>query len=222
MYKELMTLVSVDFYDHDTKTSQLTSGFRPQYKSQISFRSEMNSFYIEYLSKNKMKLEIYSAESGKKALLLGSCDVLLSELVYGERFVADSIAQKPAVIEKLLNIVPSPGLAGSRSSQNSDASLGTLRIKMRMRKPIQDAMRFHRDMTDVKNTTRAATGKVDPSAKQLVTIQVAQCKNLSVPYGDASKIAPFFYYQFFTFDERYSQTSAGPNPNFSDSQTYTV
>lgn len=52
----------------------------------------MNSFYIEYLSKNKMKLEIYSAESGKKALLLGTCDVLLSELVYGERFVADSIA----------------------------------------------------------------------------------------------------------------------------------
>lgn len=32
-YKDLMTLVSVDFYDHDTKTSQLTGGFRPQYKS---------------------------------------------------------------------------------------------------------------------------------------------------------------------------------------------
>ena len=227
-FKELMTLVSVDFYDHDTKTTQLTQGYRPQYHSQISFRSEMNSFYIEYLSKNKMRLEIYLAESGKKAILLGTCDVLLSELVYGERLVADSLAQKTAVIEKHVNIIPSPALSGALSTKaGANSSLGSLRIKMRMRKPVQEAMRFHRDMGDVRDTTRAAStaaGKPgsEPAQKHIVTIQVVSCKDLQVPYGDSSKIAPFFYYHFFTFDERYSHTAAGCNPSFQDSQTYSM
>jgi hypothetical protein len=97
--KEPMTLVTVDFYDHATKTTELTQGFRPQYKSQFSFRSEMNSFYVEYLSKSKMRLEVHLANAGSKAVLLGACDVLLSELVFGERYIADSLASKTAVIE---------------------------------------------------------------------------------------------------------------------------
>jgi len=88
-------------------------------------------------------------------------------------------------------------------------------------------MRFHRDTTEVMDATRAATtanGKPgsQPLNKQLVTIQVVACKDLQVPYGDAFKIAPFFYYHFFTFDERYSQTAAGNNPTFQDSQTYSM
>ena len=38
-------------------------------------------------------------DSGKKALLLGSCEALLSELVFKEKAVGDS-KHKTAVIEK--------------------------------------------------------------------------------------------------------------------------
>lgn len=134
---ELVTVVTVDFYDHDTKTSGLAQGYRPQYKSQISFRNKMDSFYVQYLSKNKMRMEVYVNESQKTSVLLGSCEVLLSELVHAETVATGNL---PAVFEKHLNILPSPGVAGELPG--SVQSLGTLRIKMRMRKPIQEAARF--------------------------------------------------------------------------------
>lgn len=54
----------------------------------------------------------------------------------------------------------------------------------------------------------------------LITIDVQQCKNLFVTYGDLSKIAPFFFYQFYTFNETYSSTLKGENPSFLDRQTF--
>jgi len=43
-----------------------------------------------------------------------------------------------------------------------------------------------------------------------------------VKYGDVVNIAPFFYYQFYDFDERYSTTASGKNPSFDDTQPYEV
>jgi len=184
-----MTLVTVDFYDHATKTTELTQGYKPQYKSQFSFRSEMNSFYVEYLSKSKASLEVHLANGSGKPIKLGACDILLSELVFGERFIADSLASKTAVIEQHLNIIPDSALTGSLS-QAAVKSLGSIKIKMRLRKPIQEIYRFHNNVTDIKNTTRAAgtaAGKPgsDTQAKKLVTIQVVACKDLSVAYGSS-------------------------------------
>jgi hypothetical protein len=45
---------------------------------------------------------------------------------------------------------------------------------------------------------------------------------LKVKYSDLTDIAPFFYYQFFTFDERYSGNGAGTNPKFNDTFSYEV
>ena len=45
-FKDLITLVSVDFYDHNTETTQLTQGYRPKYRSQISFKNKMDPYYI--------------------------------------------------------------------------------------------------------------------------------------------------------------------------------
>jgi hypothetical protein len=85
-YRELMTLVSVDFYDHKTRTTTLTPGARPYYDSQISFLNRMSPSYINHLSTNKMKVEVWLAENGKKAILLGSCDLSLTDLVYNEGY----------------------------------------------------------------------------------------------------------------------------------------
>ena len=98
-----------------------------------------------------MRLDVFVSENNK-AIMLGSCDVLLSELVFTERMVADSLAHKTAVIERFVNILPAPGFIDSLSDKQS---LGQLRIKMRMRKPISEAMRFHREMGEVRDNTRA-------------------------------------------------------------------
>jgi len=159
---------------------------------------------------------------------LGTCECLLSELVYRENLIAESLAQKGAVIEKHLNVVPAPGFTGSLAMRTEVPSLGSLRIKMRLRKPIQEAMRYYRDMTEVRDTTRSASapkaGKDRQGPKQaMVTINIVGGRDLKVRDADVTyQIAPFFYYQFFTFDESYSHTATGTNPTFQDARSYTM
>lgn len=56
---DLMTMVAVDFYNHKTKTSQLTIGTKPIYDAQFSFENRMDGMYINYLQSKRMKIEIY-------------------------------------------------------------------------------------------------------------------------------------------------------------------
>ena len=39
-------------------------------------------------------------------------------------------------------------------------------------------------------------------------------------YADVSNISPFFFYQFYTFDDRYSANTVGVNPQFNDTYSY--
>jgi hypothetical protein len=59
----------------------------------------MDWVYVQHLLKEKQKFEVWLCDSGKKALLLGSCEALLSELVFKEKAFAES-KHKTAVIEK--------------------------------------------------------------------------------------------------------------------------
>ena len=43
-----------------------------------------------------------------------------------------------------------------------------------------------------------------------------------VKYGDLTNVEPFFYYQFYDFEERYSATAHGKNPEFFDTQNFEV
>ena len=96
----------------------------------------MDSFYVDYLTKNRMRLDIYLAETGRKATPLGYCECLLSELVYGEAAVATS--HTPPTLERQLEIIPAPGITGSLA-RPENTILGKLRIKMRLRKLTKQA-----------------------------------------------------------------------------------
>lgn len=113
------------------------------------------------------------------------------------------------------------------ASNARPVSLGQLRVKLRLRKPIAEAMRYHRDMGEVREAARdaSATGdKQGPAGPRqcIVTIQVDRGQDLKVGYGNVAQIAPFFYYQFFTFEEKYSHAATGCNPSFQDTQAYTM
>ena len=103
--------------------------------------------------------------------------------------------------------------------------LGSLKFKMRMRRPVGEAVRYFRERNEVENikafsTTGGTT--TQNNRKKLITIQIVGCKDLSVKYGDVANISPFFYYQFYDFDERYSPTAIGKNPVFEDAQNFEV
>ena len=172
-------------------------------------------------------MEVHLAGTGKDALPLGTCEALLSDLVNAAPHLSDHMGDS-VVIEQHLNIVAAPGLSGATAAAGGKAHLGTLRIKMRLRKPISEAARYHKDMGEVRAATRAATtaagkpGSATATKRQLVTVQVVGCKGLKCSSGSAAQMAPFFHYQFFTFPERLSHTSAGPDPVFQDSAPYTM
>lgn len=87
-------------------------------------------------------------------------------------------------------------------------------------------MRFYREQNEIKNVERAITsfpGQTSlKSTKKLITISVIGASGLKVAYSDISEIAPFFFYQFYTFDDRYSHNAAGINPRFNDQYSYEV
>lgn len=58
--------------------------------------------------------------------------------------------------------------------------------------------------------------------KKVVTISVVGCSDLKLPYADVREVTPFFFYQFFTFDDRYSKNGVGINPKFNDTFSYEV
>jgi len=64
-------------------------------------------------------------------------------------------------------------------------------------------------------------GSVKPQ-KKLVTVSIVGASGLKTRYADVSNVSPFFFYQFYTFDDRYSANSVGLNPKFNDTYSYEV
>lgn len=58
--------------------------------------------------------------------------------------------------------------------------------------------------------------------KKVVTITVVGCEDLKLPYDGVRDVAPFFFYQFYTFDDRYSKNGFGLAPRFNDTFSYEV
>ena len=94
---------------------------------------------------------------------------------------------------------------------------------MRLRKPIREAVRHFENLRDVNAlATKPVSGKVSVGGKCMVIIQVVGCKDLKPSNEGVTKMAPFFFYQFYTFDERYSHTAEGRHPKFNDNRSYTL
>lgn len=209
--KTLVTFVTMDFYNHDTETSQLAEGYKPLYNTQFSFKNRVDDFYVQYLQRNTLKMDVYISKNNA-AVHLGRAEINLREMVEREVAVHDAAWRTP-VVQKTVRVM---GVRG-------DQMIGNIKFKMRMRKPISEAARYFRERSEIENLKAFdASGAGANSRKKLITIQVVGCKDLSVKYGDVVQISPFFYYQFYHFDERYSATQAGKSPVFEDTMSYEV
>ena len=147
------------------------------------------------------------------AVHLGRCEVLLRDLIEREVVHADS---KTPLIQQWAKVYA--------IGQEKNQPIGTIKYKMRLRKPIHESMRYFREKNEIANmtkTTQLSLGTLAPP-KRLVSIQIVAAHNLKMKYAEISDVAPFFYYQFFTFDERYSTNGQGVNPRFDDTYSYEV
>jgi hypothetical protein len=214
--KTLITFVSADFYNHDTETSQVAEGYRPVYKTQFSFKNKVDDFYVQYVQRQSLKLDVFISKSNA-AIHLGQATVQLRELWERETALQEASGKSP-VITQTVRVIAN-GLGGAQN-----VTVGNLQVKLRMRKPLTEAARFFREKNEIKNLTSTAgrgAGDFGPRRK-MISVNVIGCANLSSSYSSADQIAPFFYYQFYNFDERYSQTVHGSSAMFEDVQPYEV
>ena len=207
--KQFITVVTVDFYNHSTETTQMSEGLRANYQTQFSFVNKVDSFYTNFLQKNTLKMDVYVSKNNA-AVQVGRAEIMLKELIESE-LVTESINAKTPVIQRWARVFPIafPVNKSSTGVLNEQMRpLGVIKFKMRLRKPIQQAMRFYREQNELRNVEKFVSidpklGSVKPQKKQ-ITITIVGAKDLKMRYANVSNVSPFFFYQFYTFDDRYS------------------
>lgn len=55
----IQTFLAVDFYNHDTKSTDMTIGIEPIYNTLFSFKNTTDNFYIKHLEKETILVDIF-------------------------------------------------------------------------------------------------------------------------------------------------------------------
>lgn len=82
------TLLSVDFYNHESKNTERCDGFSPIYNTVFTFKNLVDDFYMEFLRKEYLNVDVLAVPPNKKAtkklVKLGSAKLPLSQLISGD------------------------------------------------------------------------------------------------------------------------------------------
>ena len=96
---------------------------------------------------------------------------------------------------------------------------------MRLRNPVSKTIQHFQQVKEIGNMhdyySEKNLGSIRP-VKKLIIITVVGCQDLEVKYSAISNVQPFFFYQFYTFEDRYSHNGVGANPTFNDTYSYEV
>ena len=219
--------MTVDFYNHATETTQMSEGLRANYQTQFSLVNKVDNFYVDYMRKQTVKMDVYVSRNNA-AVQVGRAEIALKQLVESE-VVSASLNTKTPVIQNWAKVYPvtfPTNYNGTGVVNENVRPLGLIKFKMRLRKPIQQVMRFFREQQEIQNMEKFVAvnpknGAVKPQ-KKMVSISILNAQNLQTSYSEIVQMQPFFFYQFYTFEDRYSCTSAGVNPRFNDTFSYEV
>ena len=76
----MQTFITVDFYNHETRHSDLSEGFAHHYSTQFSFKNAVDDFFVQYLEKNYVTVEFYLSRA-QNALKIGKAKFPLSKVI---------------------------------------------------------------------------------------------------------------------------------------------
>ena len=51
--------MAVDFFNHDTQSTEITMGIEPIYNTLFSFKNTVDDFYVKYLEKDTILVDIF-------------------------------------------------------------------------------------------------------------------------------------------------------------------
>lgn len=123
MESAVQSFLTVDFFNHDTQHTEVKSGFSPKVNQKFSFRNNADDFYLNYLQSQMMVVEVYMI-MGKRGQpeKIGEAKLVLSTVITGDT------SKYPVRIY----------------SEKHGKNVGTLIFRLKMQKPLTEALRFHR------------------------------------------------------------------------------
>ena len=212
--EDLLSFFSVDFYMHETQTSDILNGKNPMFNFQLIFKVDVNENLLNYLENDKLIVEVYSIRDNDKKII-GKGEINLKKLI-------DIENSNDSTLREISSEVPIYYI------NDNKFKIANLYYKMRMRKPLSEALKwYHEDnMLSKKKEPlqEMLKSRLEETMKEYtnlggkayeIKILVNRAIDLIVN-GPARRISPYFYYKFYKKGERYSQISSGNNPQFDD------
>ena len=130
-----MSFISVDFYLHETQTSNLMSGQRPNYNFQLSFKVNEDENFITYLQDEYIIIELYYLQDNTQKIFANG-KIKLAQLIQIEN------DPKTRVVHGYIEMF---------CINDSSIKLCDIKYKMRMRKSILEKINFIREKNDIFN-----------------------------------------------------------------------
>ena len=208
----MLSFFSVDFFIHETQTSDILNGKTPMFNFQLTFKVDVNENLINYLDSEYINIDIYSLRDNVQNIF-GKGKISLKELIE----VENSPQSSTRVINSICSVyyIKDPNL-----------KIASIHYKMRMRKPLSDALKWYNAQNKFIREKNPLHNVVISKAEQTMQkysflggkgyeVKILINKAMGI-VASGSRICPYFYYKFYKDGERYSQIMQGTDPIFED------
>ena len=131
--EDMLSFFSVDFYMHETQTSDILSGKNPMFNFQILYKVDVNEGLLNYLKNEQMIIEVYSVRDNVQ-LILGEGRINLSEL----------LINNPNLTKQVIN-----GECEVFYKKNKSLKIATIHYQMRMIKPLSEELKWYHELNQI-------------------------------------------------------------------------
>ena len=216
--EDMLSFFSVDFYVHETQTSDILSGKNPMFNFQLIFKVDINENLLNYLENNYIVVEVYTIRDNNKNVI-GKGEVKLKELL-------DIENNEESISRVISSEVP------IYHAEKNNLKIATIYYKMRMRKPLSEAIKWYNQENkmseELDQMHEPLRSQIEQNIKNYtdlggkayeIKILINKAIDLIIS-GPARRISPYCFYKFYKNGERYTQISSGNNPQFEDVATF--
>ena len=200
--------LSYDFFEYETEMTPVTKGSRPVFNFQSNFVIRVDDFFLDYVMRQNVPLEIYLTQGfDYKLVAKGHLDL------------------KPILHDHGGSKIPCTAVATGTGDYHDVIQFGTLEYWLRIRLPVREAFRLYQD----RSSALSAIGQkgrekltVEPELVNELVIKVLSCGDL-VSRRDGIVPSPYVMYKFFEYPDHDTDTiPSSNNPKWNDVKKYPV
>ena len=200
--------LSYDFFEFETEMTPVTKGYRPIFDFKSQFIVNVDGFFLEYVMKQNVPIEIYQA-LGLEYRLVGKGHFDL----------------KPVLHDQGGTKISCTAVATGAGDFQDTVQFGTLQYWVRIRLPVREAFRLYQD----RSSALLAIGERDEQKLNLNTefvnelvIRVQSCEKL-VPRREGMVPSPYVMYKFFEYPDHDTEiVPSSSDPSWDDVKKYPV